>query len=45
MSVWRIGNNVIPTKQNIVYRLGSGDCSCPLCHEESEISVHLFFHC
>jgi hypothetical protein len=45
MFVWRIANNVIPTKKNFVDRLGSGDCSCPLCHEESEISVHLFFYC
>ena len=45
MIVWRIGNNVIPTKQNIVDRLGSGDPSCPLGHEESETSAHLFFHC
>ena len=43
--VWRIGNNAIPRNLNISSRMGTCDNMCPLCHKESESSVHLFFHC
>ena len=43
--VWKIGNNALPTNLNIAYRMGTGDNMCPLCHDDSESSVPLFFQC
>ncbi len=43
--VWRIGNNAILINLDITSNMGTGNNMCPLCHEDSESSVHLFFQC
>ena len=45
MLVWRIGVNILPTKENLAQRLGLEDQECSLCHEEIEYCTHLFFQC
>jgi ribonuclease HI len=45
MLVWRIGMNILPTKENLAQRLGLEDKECSLCHEEIESCTHLFFQC
>lgn len=45
MLLWRIGQNAIPTKENIVMRIGEGDPNCVLCGESIENCCHLFFKC
>jgi hypothetical protein len=45
MLVWRIGVNILPTKENLAQRLGLEDKECSLCHEEIESCTHLFFQC
>ena len=43
MLLWRIGQNAIPTKENIVLRIGEGDPNCVLCGKNN--CYHLFFKC
>ena len=43
--VWRIGTDTFPTRAKIASRMGPMDSSCPLCCEEEESSIHLFFKC
>uniref|UniRef100_A0A2N9HMH7 Reverse transcriptase zinc-binding domain-containing protein n=1 Tax=Fagus sylvatica TaxID=28930 RepID=A0A2N9HMH7_FAGSY len=45
MLIWRIASGILPTKQNLVQRLGFGDSKCPLCQTEDESLEHLFFKC
>ncbi|XP_075675255.1 uncharacterized protein LOC142644554 [Castanea sativa] len=45
MLLWRIGQNAIPTKENIVLRIGEGDPNCVLCGDSVESCYHLFFKC
>ena len=45
MFIWRIASGILPTKQNLVQRLGFGDSKCPLCQTEDESLEHLFFKC
>ncbi|XP_030964174.1 uncharacterized protein LOC115985370 [Quercus lobata] len=45
MLLWRIGKNALPTKENIVLRIGVGDPNCMLCGENIENYCHLFFKC
>ena len=43
--IWRIGNDILPTKGNLATRLGQNDTSYPLCYEEIENNPRLFFYC
>ena len=45
MFIWRIASGILPTKQNLVQRLGFRDYKCPLCQTEDESLKHLFFKC
>ena len=45
MLLWRIGQNAIPTKENIMLRIGKGDPNCVLCGKNIENCYHLFFKC
>uniref|UniRef100_A0A2N9GTN8 Reverse transcriptase domain-containing protein n=1 Tax=Fagus sylvatica TaxID=28930 RepID=A0A2N9GTN8_FAGSY len=45
MLIWRIGANVLPTKERIAQRMPISDTSCSLCNAEPESSAHLFFNC
>ena len=45
MFIWRIGANLLLTKDRIAQRLGGLDSSCSLCGEKVETSTHLFFKC
>nr|POE50037.1 hypothetical protein CFP56_38479 [Quercus suber] len=45
MFLWRFGTNTIPTKENLLQRMGIDDPSCVLCGCEIESSCHLFFKC
>ena len=45
MLLWRIGQDVLPTKENIVLRIGEGNPNCMLCGENIENYCHLFFKC
>ncbi|XP_075652141.1 uncharacterized protein LOC142622533 [Castanea sativa] len=43
--LWRIGVNVLPTKQNLLNRLQVSDAFCLFCKDNIESSSHLFFNC
>ncbi|KAK9989403.1 hypothetical protein SO802_029642 [Lithocarpus litseifolius] len=43
--LWRIGQNSLPTKENIVLRIGEGNPNCVLCGENIEYCCHLFIKC
>ena len=45
MFIWRIGPNLLPSKDIIAQRLGGLGTSCSLCGEEVETSIQLFFKC
>ena len=45
MFLWRIRTDVIPTNLNVLKRVGFGNAVCPLCNNEDESIVHLFFKC
>lgn len=45
MLIWRIGVNVLPTRDNLFKRLDISDPSCVICKEEAEDPSHLFFKC
>lgn len=45
MLLWRIGSNSLPTKENLILRLGSNDNLCPLCESAVKTCIHLFFKC
>ena len=45
MLIWRIGANVLPTKERIAQRMPISDTSCSLCNAEPESGAHLFFNC
>ena len=45
MLLWRMGQNAIPTKENIVLRIGEGGPNYVLCGENIENCCHLFFKC
>ncbi|KAL0003223.1 hypothetical protein SO802_017004 [Lithocarpus litseifolius] len=45
MLLWRIGSNVLPTKNNLEIRIGNFDPNCVFCDKEPETATHLFFHC
>ena len=45
MFLWRLGSNVLPTRENISHRLDILDTSCVLCKKEVESLHHLFFKC
>ena len=45
MFIWRIASGILPTKQNLVQKLGFGDSKCHLCQIEDESLEHLFFKC
>ena len=44
MMVWS-GTDTFPTRVKIASRMGPIDTSCPLCCEEEESIIHLFFKC
>jgi hypothetical protein len=46
--VWQLLHDRIPTRVNLLRRRiidVNGDFSCPLCHDNSESSLHLFLYC
>ena len=45
MLLWRIGSNVLPTKNNLAIRIGTSDPNCVFCGREPKTATHLFFHC
>ena len=45
MLLWRIGSNVLPTKNNLTIRIGTSNPNCVFCSREPETTTHLFFHC
>nr|XP_023871503.1 uncharacterized protein LOC111984114 [Quercus suber] len=45
MLLWRIGVNVLPTKENLLNRLQVSDVCCLFCKDSIESSSHLFFNC
>lgn len=45
MFLWRLGNNVLPTRENISHRLDIPITSCVLCKKELESLHHIFFKC
>jgi hypothetical protein len=45
MLLWRIGTNILPTKDLLAQKVGINDSSCPLCGEAEETGIHLFFKC
>ena len=45
MFFWRLGTNTIPTKENLLQRIGIDDPSCVLCGCEIESSCHIFLKC
>ena len=40
-----IGSNSLPTKENLMLRLGSNDNLLPLCESAMEMCTYLFFKC
>ena len=42
MFLWRLGNNVLPSKNNLARRLGITDTTCPLCNAALESKRHIF---
>uniref|UniRef100_A0A2N9HU89 Reverse transcriptase zinc-binding domain-containing protein n=1 Tax=Fagus sylvatica TaxID=28930 RepID=A0A2N9HU89_FAGSY len=45
MLIWRIASNVLPTKANLAHRMGGTALSCPVCKQEDETIIHLFYKC
>uniref|UniRef100_A0A2N9IUZ3 Reverse transcriptase zinc-binding domain-containing protein n=1 Tax=Fagus sylvatica TaxID=28930 RepID=A0A2N9IUZ3_FAGSY len=45
MLIWRIGANVLPTKERIAQRMSISDTSYSLCNAEPKSGAHLFFNC
>ena len=45
MLIWRLANNILPTREVLARRIESQDTCCILCNEPLESVVHLFFKC
>ena len=45
MLLWRIGSNSLPTKENLMSRLGFNDSICVLCGHAVVSRIHLFLKC
>jgi hypothetical protein len=43
--IWRVASGILPTKMNLVQKLGVGNSLCPLCLNADESLDHLFFKC
>ncbi len=43
--VWHIGSGALPTNLNFFTQMAKGDTSCPLCNDDVESVLHLFFKC
>ena len=45
MVLWRIGVNVLPTRENLLKRFDVVDSSCVHCGADPESAIHVFFTC
>ena len=45
MLLWRIGNNILPTKEVLAQRFAIQDTRCCLCEDPLESIIHLFTSC
>ncbi|XP_030923018.1 uncharacterized protein LOC115949893 [Quercus lobata] len=45
MFLWRIGVNVLPTRENLLKRFDVVDSSCVHCGADPESAIHVFFTC